>query len=232
MTHTDTSGIRKAPSERMSFVLRWLLRVLILKVTITVILNYGDYLPPDFNSDFLRGRQAYFAGSYQWAFYGHIAAGPCVLVLGMIQLSERLRLRYPWWHRSLGKLQIASILLVLTPSGLWMAFYAETGAVAGVAFASLSAVTAATAWCGWRAAVRRRFAAHRLWMGRCFLLLCSAVVIRVISGIVIVTGIQGDWTYPLAAWVSWLAPLAVFERLRLWRGEIGPQLEQSAQAAG
>jgi hypothetical protein len=50
-------------------------------------------------------------------------------------------------------------------------------------------------------------------MLRCYLLLCSAVVIRVISGAVSVTGIQGDWTYPLASWVSWLVPMATFEAL-------------------
>lgn len=142
--------------------------------------------------------------------------GPCVLVVGLAQLSDRFRQRYPRWHRNLGKLQIAFILLVLAPSGVWMAFYAETGVVAGVSFALLAVATALTAWCGWRAAIRRQFAVHRLWMMRCYVLLCSAVAIRVFSGAVSVIGIQGDWTYPLAAWVSWLVPLATLEALR-WR---------------
>ncbi len=214
MAQFNATGMPTVRAERLTFVLRVLVCVLILKVTAAVVVNYRDYLPPDFNSDFLRGREAYFAGGYQWAFYSHIAVGPCVLILGLIQLSGRFRQRHPHWHRNLGKLQIACILLVLAPSGVWMAFYAETGAVAGVSFALLAAATALTAWCGWRAAIRRRFAAHRLWMMRCYLLLCSAVVIRVIGGAVSVSGIQGDWTYPLASWVSWLVPITTFEALR------------------
>lgn len=221
MAQPNATGMPTVRVERLTFVLRILVCVLILKVTAAVLVNYRDYLPADFNSDFLRGREAYFAGGYQWAFYAHIAVGPVVLILGLAQLSDRFRQQYPRWHRNLGKLQIASILLVLAPSGVWMAFYAETGALAGASFALLAAATALTAWCGWRAAVGRRFAHHRLWMMRCYLLLCSAVVIRVIGGAVSVTGIQGDWTYPLASWVSWLVPLATFEVLQLRRSASG-----------
>ena len=62
-----------------------------LKVTAAVVLKYVEYVPPDFNSDFLQGRDAYFAGSYQWAFYTHIASSPVSLVLGLVLLSERFR---------------------------------------------------------------------------------------------------------------------------------------------
>jgi hypothetical protein len=48
-------------------------------------------------------------------------------------------------------------------------------------------------------------------MWRCYVLLCSAVAVRLIGGMVVVAGIQGDWTYPLAAWLSLLLPLGVFE---------------------
>lgn len=50
--------------------------LLILKITLTVVMNYRDYLPPNFESGFLPGRDSYFFGAYQWAFYTHIAAGP------------------------------------------------------------------------------------------------------------------------------------------------------------
>ncbi len=46
--------------------------LLILKVTCSAVLKYRDYFPPNFESDFLRGRESDFAGSYHWAFYFHI----------------------------------------------------------------------------------------------------------------------------------------------------------------
>jgi hypothetical protein len=192
-------------------VLTLLAGVLILKVTASVMLGYRDYFPPNFAADFLLGREGYFWGAYWWAFYTHIAAGPISLVLGLILISQRFRLRFPQWHRRLGKTQIALILLLLTPSGLWMARYAATGTVAGIGFSLLAVVTAVCALFGWRAAVQRRFADHRQWMLRCYLLLCSAVVLRLIGGLASVTAVGGEWSYPLAAWISWLLPLAIFE---------------------
>lgn len=188
--------------------------LLILKVTASVVLGYRHYYPPNFRSDFLLGREPYFFGPYQWAFYTHIAVGPATLLLGLVLVSDRFRARYPMWHRSFGKLQGILVLMLLCPSGLWMAQYAQTGTVAGVGLSLLAVATAACVLLGWRAAVQRRFADHRRWMWRCFLLMCSAVVLRVIGGFVAVTGIGSDWAYPFATWASWLGPLACFE---LWR---------------
>jgi len=185
--------------------------LLALKVTLSIVLEYRDYFPPNFHSDFLIGRQSYFFGPYRWAFYAHIVAGPVALLAGLALVSERFRRRWPTVHRSLGKLQIAMVTLVVAPSGAWMAWYAQSGGVAGWGFFLLAIGAAGCAVMGWRSAAGRRFAEHRRWMWRCFLLLCSAVVVRLIGGLATVTGVDADWVYPLTAWVSWLGPLAAFE---------------------
>ena len=92
-----------------------------------------------------------------------------------------------------------------------MAMYAETGALAGAGFGSLAVATGMCVYRGWRMAVTRKFAEHRRWMLRCYILLCSAVVLRLTAGFFIVTDIDGDWIYPMSAWASWLVPLAIFE---------------------
>jgi hypothetical protein len=190
--------------------------VLVVKVTVAVVIGYRNYLPPNFASDFLLGREAYFFGPYRWAFYTHIAAGPFTLLAGLLLMSERFRLRWPMWHRRLGRAQVACILLLLAPSGLWMAFYAATGTVATVSFATLACATAACAAMGWRTAVQRRFAVHRVWMWRTFLLLCSAVVLRVVGGFGTVMQIDAAWYDPAASWACWVVPLGVFESQRYW----------------
>ena len=169
---------------------------------------------PDFTADFLVGREATFYGSYQWAFYAHIASGPVTLLLGPVLLSDRFRRWSPRWHRLLGKTQVACVLLLVAPSGFWMAFSTLGGPIAGIGFATLALATGSCAYLGWRSAVRRRFAEHRRWMWRCYLLLCSAVVLRLTAGLFTVTGIEGAWTYSMAAWTSWLVPLAIFEGLQ------------------
>ena len=132
-------------------------------------------------------------------------------MLGLVLVSERFRLRFARWHRRLGKFQIANILCVLAPSGFWMAPYSQTGTVAAGGFACLAVLTALCALLGWRTAVNRRFAAHRRWMWRCFLLLASAVTLRLIGGFASVAEIGDTRLYSLAAWASWLVPLAAFE---------------------
>jgi hypothetical protein len=189
--------------------------LLVLKVTLSVVLGYRVYFPADFRSDFLLGRESYFWGAYAGAFYAHILAGPITLVLGLVLLSQQFRARLPGWHRRLGRVQGVLVLGLLVPSGLWMAWYAQAEgmarAVAGAGFAALSVATGACVAMGWRAAVQRRFAVHRAWMMRCYVLLCSAVVLRVIGGLSLVTGVDGDWQYAAMAWGSWLVPLGVYE---------------------
>jgi hypothetical protein len=199
-------------SERTSTLLAG---VLILKVVISVVSNYDSYVPPNFASDFLRGRERYFFGVYQWAFYTHIMSAPVSLILGLILIGERSRAQFPKWHRYLGRIQVACVLLLVTPSGLWMAYYAAAGKIAAVGLAALAIATAVCVSLGARSALTRRFADHRRWMWRCYLLLCSAVVLRLIGGLATITGVAAPWVDPVATWMSWLVPLSAFE-LREW----------------
>lgn len=185
--------------------------LLIIRVTVAVVLNYRDYLPPNFESDFLQDREHYFWKGYHWAFYTHLASGPVSLILGMILISDRFRLRFPKWHRYLGRSQAINVLFLVAPSGLLMAYRAMTGPIAAVGFALLAIATAVCMAMGWRTAVQRRFTEHRLWMQRCFVLLCSAVVVRVIGGLLTVIDYGPTWPYQAAAWGSWLVPLAIYE---------------------
>lgn len=195
-----------------------LLIVLIGKVTLGVVIGYRDYLPPNFQSVFLLGREPYFWDGYHVAFYTHLASGPAALLLGMVLISDRFRRTFPRWHRRLGRVQAVNVLLLVVPSGWWMAWYAVTGNVAGAGLATLAIVTAVCMVLGWRAAVAYRFGAHRRWMTRTFLLLCSAVVIRIIGGAATVAGSDALWLYPLSCWLSWLVPLGVYELVRVAAG--------------
>jgi hypothetical protein len=205
--------------------------LLILKVVATTIVNYRDYFPANFTAEFLLGREAYFFGSYQWAFYLHILTGPLALLVGLILISERFRWRFPRWHRRLGRMQAMGVLLFVTPSGIWMALHASGGPIATVGFAMLAILTAACVALGWRAAVRRLFETHRRWMLRCYLLLCSAVIIRMIGGLSLVTGFHSVWIDPLAAWASWLLPLLGYEVYRAGTRLLQRPLVQNIQAA-
>lgn len=201
-------------SSTLPRLLTWLLALLVLKVVLVVILSYRDYWPPNFNSDFLNGRAAYFFGAYRWAFYPHIVSGPLSLVLGLLLNSEALRRRAPHWHRILGRVQFVCVLGFVVPSGFVMASRAEGGLVAAFGFASLALVTGATVVLGLRRALQRRYVEHQAWMQRCLCCLGSAIVIRLSGGITTLAELDAAWIYPTMAWVSWLGPLAVLELVR------------------
>lgn len=203
-------------------ILALLAGLVVLRAVAGVVSNYGDYLPPDFHSDFLRGREGHFRGAYRWAFYAHIASGPIALILGLFLVGEWSRTRLRRWHRRLGWVQVGCVLAVVTPSGLVMARHAAAGPVAAVGLATLAIATAACTFQGARATARRRFVDHRRWMWRSYLLLASAVVLRLIGGLGVVAGGVAPWFDPLATWLCWLLPLAAFELSERIRRAPGP----------
>ncbi len=192
--------------------LAWLAAALLItRVTVSVVLGYKDYFPPNFYSEFLSGRKEYFFGAYQVAFWIHILVSPLVMFSGLWLLNKRSRQKFPRFHRRLGRVHVLVVLGLVAPSGLWMSFYALTGLWAGSAFALASCATFYCALQGWRDAVKRKFASHERWMIRCYLLLCSAIVLRALSGAATVLGVESLWSYPLFAWMSTLVPIAAFE---------------------
>ncbi|MFL5242115.1 MAG: DUF2306 domain-containing protein [Gemmataceae bacterium] len=196
----------------LTTVLRWLAVLLILRVLVAILANYPDYFPPNFDSLFLQGREATFTGVYRPAFYIHIFSSPIVLLGGLILMSESVRRHYRALHRFLGRVQVIVLVLFVLPSGVVMSRYAFGGWPAGLSFLTLSVATAGCAIVGVIYARQGRYDRHRRWMLRCYILICSAVALRLISGTAGLVGVpSAEEAYVVAAWISWLVPLAAFE---------------------
>jgi hypothetical protein len=73
-------------------------------------------------------------------------------------------------------------------------------------------------------------------MARSFVLLCSAVVLRVAGGLATVAGVQSEWFDPVASWACWLLPLTAYEcairRSHLHLRPITPRIATSAAPHG
>jgi uncharacterized membrane protein len=191
--------------------------LLILRVLVAILTNYPDYFPPNFDSLFLQGRERTFAGAYRPAFYIHIFSGPVVLFNGLILMSEYVRRHYGGLHRILGRVQVAVLLLFMLPSSVVMSRHAFGGWPAGLSFVLLSAATSGCAIVGVVYARHRRYDRHRRWMTRCYVLLCSAVALRLISGTAGLVGVPSpEGAYVVAAWSSWLIPLGTYEIVERW----------------
>lgn len=196
----------------LTTVLRLLAVALILRVLATILTNYPDYFPPNFESLFLQGREATFTGVYRPAFYIHIFSGPIVLFNGLILLSEYVRRYHRGCHRWLGRVHVVVLLFFVLPSSVVMSRHAFGGWPAGLSFLLLSVATASCAIVGVVYSWRRRYDRHRRWMLRSYVLICSAVALRLISGTAGLVGVPNpEHAYIVAAWSSWLFPLTAFE---------------------
>lgn len=185
--------------------------LLFVKVFFSILAQYRWYFPADFDSDFLSRRREWFHGVYRAAFYVHIVSAPVALLAGLFLVVSGHFGHDPSSHRWAGRLLGVLVLLLVSPSGLIMAVYAPAGVFAGTGLATLATGTAGCLVMAIRSARLRQFRTHRRWAMRSFVLLCSPLLLRLITGFVIVLRLDPDWNDRLNPWISWLVPLVSYE---------------------
>ncbi|WP_161604425.1 DUF2306 domain-containing protein [Roseiconus nitratireducens] len=177
-----------------------------------IVTPYPRYLVPDFQEGFLSNKQEFFFSSgYFLGFYSHIFAAPVALLCGVLQFLPGLRRRFPGMHRRLGQLYAALVLLWVAPGGLVMSTRAYGGWSSVICFALISLLTWASTFSGWRAAGRGCWKEHGRWMARSYVLMTSALFLRLIHMVLIRTPLGHETAYQCSAWLSWLLPLAILE---------------------
>lgn len=141
----------------------------------------------------------------------HVVAAMIALLVGPLQFVRRLRTLWPAFHRATGKLYVAAILIG-SPAGFVLALGSTAGPLAAAGFATVALLSVAFTWLGWRAAVNRQFAAHRVWMLRSWAMTSAAITLRLylpFAGLVL--GLPFYTAYPVIAWLSWLTNWAIVE---------------------
>jgi hypothetical protein len=107
----------------------------------------------------------------------HMLIAPIALFLGPFQFPAGLRVRYPRAHRWSGRVYVTACTAAGI-AGLAASPYASGGPVAGLGFGILAVLWVGTTLGGWRAAVKRRFALHRLLMRFSYAMTFGAVTLR------------------------------------------------------
>ncbi|MBI1248498.1 DUF2306 domain-containing protein [bacterium] len=185
--------------------------LVLAKVLVSMVVEYVNYCPPNFDSAFLIGREDSFFGVYAPAFYVHIVVSPAAFLIGAYLMVSGKRKMHGPWHRRLGKVQLALVVALVVPSGIVMACWAFSGPIAGVGFALQAILTGVTVIMAAKYAMQRKFVEHQRYATYCFLLLVSPLLFRIASGVLIVTGNETLVAYQLNAWLCWIVPLAIYE---------------------
>lgn len=182
--------------------------VLMVKITL-------GYWPIRRDAGFLQIKQQYL-GIPHWeaAFWIHVFTSLLPLLAGFTQFAPSLLRRWPAVHRAVGKVYVISVCFVTGPASLVMAFYANGGLISRIAFTTLALLWLSTTAFGWRAALRRKWPAHREWMIRSYALTLSAITLRAWKyGIVFAFEPPPMDVYRLVAWLGFVPNLILAEWL-------------------
>ncbi|MEO0066046.1 MAG: hypothetical protein RI983_1372 [Bacteroidota bacterium] len=114
----------------------------------------------------------------------HFAAGGLILVLGSIQLVERIRINYPLWHRWIGRIYIISSLATAI-GGLFFIFFKGTvgGLSMDIGFGLYGFLMFISSIMTWKHAVKGDFSKHRRWALRLFVLAIGSWLYRIESAL-------------------------------------------------
>lgn len=148
------------------------------------------------------------------AFYVHITSSVLAIGGGIFQFFPFILRGSPKIHRLIGKIYIASILLLAAPSGLIIAAFANGGLASKVGFSLQSVVWWATTYAAWRAIVRRNWEEHAAMMIRSYAVTLAAMSLRTESyALVYFFGTKPMETYLTVTWLSWTGNYFIAEVL-------------------
>lgn len=140
----------------------------------------------------------------------HVAGAATALLVGPLQFSSRLRARFRWIHRWIGRIYVVSCL-VGGVAGFLLALGASTGPISTIGFGSLAIVWIVTTSLAWRRAMQRHFAEHRVWIVRSFALTFAAVTLRLYLPMASLLAINFDDAYRVISFLAWVPNLLVAE---------------------
>jgi hypothetical protein len=114
----------------------------------------------------------------------HFAAGGIILLLGSIQLIERIRVHYPAFHRWVGRLYVIASLLVAAGGLLFIVLKGTIGGtVMDIGFSLYGILVFLAAIETYRHATAGRFGKHRAWALRLYALAIGSWLYRMDYGI-------------------------------------------------
>jgi uncharacterized membrane protein len=167
----------------------------------------------DMSGGFLAGKPASLLSNAVWkaSFYTHITLGGVALLTGWSQFMPRFRARHLDFHRALGKVYIASVVLS-GAAGLFIAYYATGGVVSALGFSALAVLWVGTTLKAYDVIRKRDPIQHKHWMIRSYALCFAAVTLRLYLPLFAgAFRMEFNDAYRIIAWLCWVPNLIVAE---------------------
>lgn len=163
------------------------------------------------------------------ALYVHVPSALFALPACLVLLSHRIRRSVPRFHRWLGRLTGALVLLAVVPTGLYLAFFAQGGLVTTLGFWLTGVIAFAAMVKSIQSARAGDVKAHRRYSTHVAAQLSVAVFSRVLLMGAEQLELYSEWAYIAALWFPVLACALVAELLtgpRKWLTSKGSHHEE------
>lgn len=148
------------------------------------------------------------------AFYIHITSSVLAILGGIFQFFPKILRGYPKMHIFVGKIYVASILLLAAPSGLILAVFANGGLPAKVGFALQCLVWWGLTYAAWQAIMEKNWEKHAELMIRSYAVTLAAMSLRTESyALVYFWETKPMETYLTVTWLSWVGNFFIAELL-------------------
>jgi len=195
----------------MKFVTRALWLVLI-GASVLLLLSSVSYLLPGLRHPFLLERMPLsFDALWRMTLKVHVACGLYCLTAGLALLAGPVRARWPRFHRGLGRSYAAIVLLVMVPTGVYLAPYSKFGWTSGSGFVVSAGILAFATVETIRAARRGADRRHRAYALHSFAQVASALSFRCYHLGFQFLHLPYETNYVASVWLSVLGNLALAE---------------------
>jgi uncharacterized membrane protein len=132
--------------------------------------------------------------TFKWWLLPHGICAACALLLGPMQFSDRLRIKYAKLHRVVGRFYVAGVLSG-APLGVYIQYFQQRtmGETRGFTFAAAAdaGVWITTTLIAMYFILKGKVQQHRQWMTRSFAVALVFLEVRVILGIFRLDGVPG-----------------------------------------
>lgn len=135
------------------------------------------------------------------ALYVHVPSALFALPGCLMLLVDRVRRHWPRLHRWLGRVTGALILLAVVPSGLYLALFAQGGALTTLGFWLTGVITFVAMAKSIQSARAKDMKAHRRYSAHVSAQLAVAVISRFLLVGAESLGLYSEWVYIASLWI-------------------------------
>lgn len=191
-------------------ILSW---IFITLLTLLLIHNALQYFRYDTSYGILGESSAKDSAFYLSLFYTHLLAGTLCILTPLFQFLIRVKAKTTTLHRFIGHVYTWSTLIIVVPTGLYIALFAKGGTITQIGFIAQGLLAGVFTWLGYQAGRKRNIDAHIKWMMRSYGAVSIVLTFRLLHVVFFHLRLPYQTNYEASQWIGIVLNLLLVELL-------------------